>query len=96
MTRGYIIGMITRWYVIYGHSDEILDVMELLMQVVHPVSECPHYNNNLKFCSTYIIMVTIGYFQHLLDWWLEVILTIYISIGNIIFENSDELLKWVT
>ena len=101
VTRGYtqhtlgwwlediFIGMITRGYVIYGHSDEILDVMELLMHVVHPISECPYYNNNLKFSLTNFGMMTRGYTQHSLAWWLEVK-------AIRLYRHSNEILKGIT
>ena len=86
------IGMITRGYIIYRHSDEILDLMELLMHVVHPISECPYYNNNLKFCLTNFGMMTRGYTQHSLAW-LEVIFISIIARGYIIYGHSDEILS---
>ena len=62
------------------------------MQVVHLGSECPHYNINLKFCFTYFGVVTRGYTQHSLAWWLEVLFIGMITSGYIIYGHSDEIL----
>ena len=62
------------------------------MQVLHPVSECPYYNNNLKFYLTNFSMMTRGYTQPSLAWWLEVILISMIARGYIIYGHSDEIL----
>ena len=62
------------------------------MQVVHLVSVCPYYNNNLKFYLTYFGMITRGYTQHSLAW-LEVIFISIIARGYIIYGLSDEILS---
>ena len=62
------------------------------MQVVHLVSVCPYYNNNLKFYLTYFGMITRGYTQHSLAWWLEVIFIGMITRVYIIYGYSDEIL----
>ena len=62
------------------------------MQVIHLISECPYYNNNLKFCLTYFGMMTRGHTEHSLAWWLEVIFIAKITIGYIIYGHSDERL----
>ena len=103
ITRGYIqhseewwldvifIGMLTRRYIIYGHSDEILGVMLLLMQVVHVVTEYLH-NNNFIFCLTNFGMITRGYIQHSEEWWLDVIFIGMLTRRYIIYGHSDEIL----
>ena len=63
------------------------------MQVLHPVSECPYYNNNLKFYLTKFSMMTRDYTQPSLAWWLEVILISMIARGYIIYGHSDEILS---
>ena len=62
------------------------------MQVIYLVSESPHYNINLKFCLTYFDMMTKGYTQHSMSWWLEIICIDMIIRGYIINGHSDEIL----
>ena len=63
------------------------------MQVVHPVSEWPHYNNNLKFCLTNIGMITRGYIQYSIAWGLIILKAEPSSVDfrNFCFENQHHI-----